>query len=107
MVKSLRAASVKLVLWALAAGALHAQTDIDRERRLADLERKVHQLDPTFAPATGPIDARLAELERKVDSLLDRNRARVPPQNPAPLETVSVSGDYQQSGGGETRLPVA
>jgi len=107
MVKLLRAALVKLVLPVLAAAALHAQTDADRERRLADLERKVHQLDPTFAPAAGPIDARLAELERKVDSLLAGNRAPVPPQNPAPLETVSVTVDDQQSGGGETRLPVA
>jgi hypothetical protein len=127
MVKFIRAAAVNLLIAATAAVVLNAQTDAERERRLADLERKVRQLDPTFSPGQASIDARLAELERRVDSLLatspvaplvptpvsaavEKNvQLPTPPvgSDQAPLQTVSVSGDYQKSSEGETRLPVA
>jgi hypothetical protein len=100
-----------LVFAAIATVVLNAQTDADRERRLADLERKVRQLDPTFTPAVTSLDGRLAELEKKVDSLLAGGRTPAPATpaapDPTPLQTVSVTGDYQKSDEGETRLPVA
>ena len=64
MVKLILETAVKVSLViALSATAL-AQTDADRERRLADLERKLRQLDPSFAvPVTDSVDARLSAQE--------------------------------------------
>jgi len=113
MVKSIRAASINLLMALAAAAILHAQTDADRERRLAELERKVRQLDPGFSPGQGAIDIRLAELEQRVDRLLAAGTAVAASPAPVssasqtPLQTVSVSGDYQKSAEAETRLPVA
>jgi hypothetical protein len=95
----------------------------DRERRLIELERKLRQLDPTFGTAAaGNFDDRLAALERALDHLVAAARqppvatpapasasqpAAMPERAPAPLQPVSVTGDAQSSGEGETNLPVA
>jgi hypothetical protein len=72
--------------------ALHAQTDADRDRRLAELERKVRQLDPNYIPPpSSTFDARLEALEQTVSRLLAPPPALLPPPGPDP----------------ETRLPVA
>src|SRR5215475_8776827 len=122
MVKLFISVSVKLAIIPLFCSALPAQTDADRERRLAELERKMRQVDPTFAPAVGAsIDIRLSDLERKMDALLEAGNSK-PANSPSaiaeqpapgaslnqsPLQQVSVAGDYQRSGEAETRLPVS
>jgi hypothetical protein len=119
MVKLITVATVILTgsFWA----PLHGQTDADRERRLVELERKIRQLDPTYASprAAADFDQRLQELERAVDRLLAGSQATrtapdspsaagaLQPQSTSPLQPVSVTGDYQASGDAETRLPVA
>jgi hypothetical protein len=126
MVKPFRIAAVKCLVWMTAVVLLSAQTDADRERRLTDLERKVRQLDPSFTPSKLPsIEIRLAELEQRVNALLAASHAM--PQAPAatfeqaatpqslpgatadqaPLQPILITGDYQKSDEGETRLPVA
>src|SRR5262249_49014800 len=122
MVNHFASASIKLLLVIVSCVVVRAQTDADRERRISDLERKMRQLDPGFSPANAAsIDIRLAELERRMEGLLDRSRAAPsdtvtatreqpsPEANPsqAPLQQVSVSGDYKNSSEGETRLPVS
>jgi hypothetical protein len=115
--------AVKCLLPLLLSWALLGQTDADRERRLFDLEQKIQQLDPTFKPTvSASVDERLSALERSIDALLSARRptATAPassasqgPPPPAsapsatPLQTISVIGDGQSSGEGETRLPVA
>jgi hypothetical protein len=98
-----------------------AQSDL--ERRVAELERKMQSLDPSYrAPAsTADLTARLEALEQKMTVLLAaRDSMPTPPDPPAPqppqppqavpaaaLQQVSITGDFQSSGEGETRLPVA
>jgi hypothetical protein len=117
MVKYWVEATVKAV-WILALiTPVAAQTDADRERRLAELERKLGELDPTFrARLPAGFEERLAAAERKLDELLAARQAPPAPSASAPpapgasppaLETVSVTGDYQASEESETRLPVA
>ena len=69
-------------------GGLTAQTDVDRERRLAELERKV------------------SELQQQIDRLLGSKAVAPTVADPSPLQNVSVTGD-RKSGDTETRLPVA
>lgn len=121
MVKLTGIATVICVLTAFPGTPLHGQTDADRDRRLAELERKIRQLDPAYVPpAAANFDQRLEELERVVDRLVAGSQpaARPAPDSPpapgaqpaqggAPLQPVSVTGDYQTSGDSETRLPVA
>jgi hypothetical protein len=96
------------------------QTDTDRDRRLAELERKIRQLDPTYVgPMATTFDQRLEHLERTVERLLAGPAkpspvaeapvvaAAVQPQATQGLQAVSVPGDSQSSGVGETRLPLA
>jgi hypothetical protein len=89
----------------------------DLERRVQALEEKMRQLDPAFRSGTAQSDleTRLAVLEKKMDSLL-AVKAPVPtapvtppvePPTTSPVQAVSITGDYQASGEGETRLPVA
>ena len=112
MVKSWRRIAFNVLLFAYLIIPAYSQTDTDRERRLATLEEKIRTLDPTFA-STGSFDERLAIAEQKIDELLNRKTAVGPAAEPAPasatapLQPVSISGDYQTSGEGETRLPVS
>jgi hypothetical protein len=101
--------------------SLHGQTDADRERRLAELENKVRQLDPAYVPAAtaATFDQRLQDLERAVDRLLAKSQQpgtatdpqsvarELLPQDIPPLQPVSVTGDYETSADTETSLPVA
>lgn len=110
-------------------GAAMAQSAADLERRISGLERKMKILDPSFAPATEQILAqRLQDLESKMDAMLAArtvpSATRVPalaavthaqpaPNQPSslpapstPLQTVSITGDFQTSPDSETRLPV-
>jgi hypothetical protein len=121
MVKQIMIATVMLASAGFVLTApLHGQTDADRDRRLAELERKVRQLDPAFVspPSAASFDQRLQELERAVDRLL-ANAPHSPPagdslpaaasppaQATPPLQPVSVTGDYQMSAESQT-LPVA
>ena len=109
---------VKLALAIMLAFPLQGQTDSDRERRLQELERKVRQLDPSYvAPVSASFDERLDELGRLVDQLLTARSSKtesttssvgtIPQQRTVPLQTISVTGDYQSSPEGETRLPIA
>jgi hypothetical protein len=126
MVNSIRATSVKFACILCLTLPLLSQTDTDRERRLAELERKIKLLDPAFSRADGAdFNQRLLAAERKIDQLLGPSQSQtaaepgvptppvtissnVAPVAPtAPLQAVSVSGDYQASGEGETRLPVS
>jgi hypothetical protein len=115
--------AVKWVLPLVLSSVLLAQTDADRERRLVELERKIRELDPNLKRApSGSFDDRLAALERSIDELLSARQSAqpaasaaatllptgaLPAPNTSPLQTVSVTGDAQSSGEGETRLPVA
>lgn len=122
MVNTPLGTTVKLLCVLLLGTGLSAQTDADRERRLSELERKIRLLDPAFTQqANIDFDQRLLAAERKIDDLLG---AGTQPQNvsvatiPAgnspqattpttPLQALAVTGDYQTSGEGETRLPVS
>ena len=111
---------VKLLLGLSLCSFLQAQSPPDLADRITELERKMRLLDPTFQTALLPValDRRVQDLEAKLDSLLAL-RLPAPPRDPvvaaaqptstpaAPLQTVSISGDFQNSANGETRLPVA
>jgi hypothetical protein len=124
MVNFLPATAVKIIMLAGVTTVLFAQTDADRDRRLTELERKIGLLDPTFKSATAAFDQRLAAAEQKIEQLLSSRAAAEPPAaglpivpaeaanaalpaSAGPLQAVSISGDYQTSGEGETRLPVS
>src|SRR5690349_18432262 len=109
MVNALGATAIKCLAGAAFVLALGAQTDADRERRLADLESKMRRLDPEFSPQTGAtVDSRLSDLELRLDALLARTSAATPPAvETNPLQPLSVTGDAQKSEEHETRLPVA
>jgi len=121
--------AVCMIGLALAAAA-QAQDLSGLERRVVELEHKMRQLDPSFQAPETDLLARIEALERRMELLLAARpappaadsppsaaapgaaqpppapAARVP-VTPLPLQPVSVSGDYQASGQGETRLPVA
>jgi hypothetical protein len=108
MVNVRRLALVKYLLFISLTASAPGQTNDERERRLADLERKIQQLDPSYsARVTDSFDQRLAELEQRVDKLLSVNRPAVPPAAQTPIQAISITGDYSKSEDGETRLPVA
>ena len=97
-----------LSLGALACFLLDAQPPPDLASRVAELERKMRELDPTFQSAAD-LDKRVAALELKVESLIAAKRlpeAGVPVAS-QPLQPISTSGDYQKAADSETRLPVA
>ncbi|MFN0169706.1 MAG: hypothetical protein ACKV22_25055 [Bryobacteraceae bacterium] len=102
------------------------QPPTDLERRVAELEEKMRLVDPAFGR-----ESRASDLSRRIE-LLEKKMAEVhaamrpapaPPPSPpvvdappapppvqaagAGLMPVSVTGDYQASPEGETRLPVA
>ncbi len=123
MVNTLAKALVKVAASAVVFASLsYGQTDADRDRRLAELERKVRILDPSFKTDAATFDERLGALEKRIDELLAKSapatspavesaatQTLLPQPVPAkpPLEAISVQGDYQQSLEGETRLPVS
>ena len=97
------------------------------ERRVAELEDKMRLVDPAFGRESRASDLsrRLELLEKKMAEVLEARQPAVEaralpslpataPPTPTPaqpagpgLVPVSVTGDYQGSPGGETRLPVA
>ena len=99
-----------------------AQSPSEIERRVAELEEKMKVIDPAFGKETSGKDllTRLDRLETKLNGILAAKEPQpapvaaasvvagpvVPAQGPA-LTPVSVTGDYQASPTGETRLPVA
>jgi hypothetical protein len=99
--------------------SLQAQTPGDVERRIAELEEKMRLIDPAFGRDNRALDLahRLQALEMKMDEVLTIRAAAEPSQpaaTPQParetstaITQVSVAGDYESSGEGETRLPVA
>jgi len=111
-----------LFMVALGFSTVHAQNPPDLGKRLADLERKMKQLDPAFVPAPElTLTQRLDALEARMDQALTARAAvaaQAAPPTPPPsaftpaqaspaLQPVSVSGDFQTAAGSETRLPVA
>ena len=124
MVNLIPVTVVKLICVLLLTAPAFSQTDAVW-RRIAEVERKIKLLDPSFSQAPGAgFDQRLLAAEGKIDQLLNSGvsqKAATPaastplavPSNAStgapvsPLQDVSVSGDYQTSGEGETRLPVS
>lgn len=111
-------------MFSLAIVALHpivnAQVPSDLERRVAELEEKMRLIDPAFGKGSSAQDLlkRLDQLEQKMDTVLGKSTlppamapavAAAAPTQPqtSGLVPVSVTGDYQTSPNGETRLPVA
>lgn len=101
-----------------------AQTPAELEKRLADLERKMKVLDPSFVPEAGlSLAQRLDALEARMDKAISAKAAGLatPPEpvdQPAPppllpsqpgpaLQPIVVTGDFQKAADAETRLPVA
>ena len=91
-----------------------AQQPTDLERRVEELERRLRALDPSFTTAD-PADlrARVEALEKKLDILAAAKEPRSAPPATAPaqpaaaIQPVSITGNFQTSSDGETRLPVA
>ncbi len=99
-----------LLLILLLAPAVHGQTPSDIEHRLAELERKMSALDPSFQPGVAPAIAdRVKLLEAKMEELLQGklSLAAAPAVAQSPLQPVAITGDYQRAADTETRLPVA
>ncbi len=91
MVNSWHGIAFKLLLFACLTCPAHSQTDADRERRLAELERKIRILEPSFA-STGTFDDRLAIAERKIDELLNREKRVEVAAAPAPARCAATAG---------------
>ena len=95
----------------VAAAALYAQAPGDLERRVATLEAQMRQLDPAYRTDAVELSARVAQLEKKMDEMLGARQTvtvATPPSEPTRgITQVAVTGDYQASEDGETRLPVA
>jgi hypothetical protein len=89
-----------------------AQNSPGVDKRLAELERKMKMLDPSFVSAgESELLDRLKILEARMDAAL---AAKAPPPaapvqlaTPQPLQPVSVTGDFQQAADTELRLPVS
>src|SRR5262245_10321563 len=103
-----------LVVLLLGIGLAQAQTAPTHEQRITELEQKMRLLDPAFASTSAAnLTQRLEALEKRMGELLrDRPAAATAPSAgppsalqpaAAPITPVSVSGDFQTSGGGETR----
>lgn len=107
-----------LLFLALGLSVVAAQSPIDPERRLAELERKMKLLDPSFVPAAGlTLAQRMDALEARLDSALSaksgegaaplQSFAQAAPSPVPALQPVSITGDFQKATDSETRLPVA
>ncbi len=118
-----------LLILVIGSGAVSAQSPAELERRVSDLERKMRVLDPSFTPATEQVLVqRVQDLESKIVAILAGREASrgaatpsvaavsapallpAPPSSlpapSAPLQPVSITGDFQTSPDTETRLPV-
>lgn len=119
----LRAALTLMLALDLTAQQVTPPPATELEQRIADLERKMKEIDPSFGlePATG-LAARIRRLEEKMATIQAAAKPAEPPQSPtAPvppspadlpvssggLQNVTVSGDYQKAPDSETRLPIA
>jgi hypothetical protein len=116
-----------LLFPALSLAFASAQSQPSVEQRIADLERRMKTLDPTFVPSPDlSVLQRLQALETRMDAALAAKTQQVaaeasppPPAKPPapvvsalappgpPLQPVSITGDFQKSPDTETRLPVA
>lgn len=94
----------------------YGQVSPNIEQRLGELERKIKLLDPAFRTESDNLNDRLKLLEAKIDQLVKLQSEPEPaPVQPVvaaapvvtPLQPVSITGDFQKAGDGETRLPVA
>lgn len=87
------------------------QTPSDYERRIAELEAKVRELDQKLSAVLGNPTFAAAATSAPSASIQTAPVQVVPVSGPAlsalPIVPVSVSGDYQKSLNAETRLPVA
>ena len=103
MVKCIAKATVFLIAIQL----LTAQVSTDFERRLADLEKKMQQLDPSYKPldAAANLELRFARLEALVSELLTKKSPIVAATVEPSVVAVPVSSPLEPTG--ETRLPVA
>ena len=95
-----------LTLFLLFLSVTAAQSLPDLERRVAELERRLATLAKTEQTQSPPADlaARVEALERRLDALLTPG---APASPELPFKPISVTGDFQASADGETRLPVA
>ena len=89
---------------------LYAQVSPDFERRLADLENRMRQIDPAFQLSATPdtLEARLSKLEATFSALLAKQQPT--PQTlalTAPVTKVIPTSMPPPSANEETRLPVA
>jgi hypothetical protein len=122
MVNFQKATAVNFMAFILIALPVAGQDDIRREQRLAEIERKLTILDPSFQPQkNADLDQRLQAAEHVLDALLaartvpERSTAATPvvkppnaPAQPAtPLQPLAISGDYQTSEDAEAKLPVS
>src|SRR5262249_17799795 len=97
-----------LIMVFLAVEAL-AQTPGDYERRIAELEAKVRDLDQKLAAVMGnPAFAGAAVPAPVVQAApVQTSTVSGPAMSALPIVPVSVSGDYQKVINTETRMPVA
>ena len=106
-----------LCVWGLVALPPHlpAQDPQSLEFRVLQVEKRLKQLDPSFAAVEHEAAAaRLTRIEAKLESLLAATSvaaAVLPMPPPTPpvtgLSSTSVTGGYESSPDTETRLPVA
>lgn len=90
MVNNSCATAVKFLVFLWVTTLAFAQSDADRERRLADLERKIALLDAAFEQAlSAHFDQRLAAAEQKIEQLLAQQRPATSSTETAPLSTAA------------------
>ena len=100
MVNALRVTAIKCLAGAAFVLVLGAQTDADRERRLADLESKMRRLDPSFLRKPAPPWIHGSpDLERRLDVFPAAHEPSPVFHRPKliRLQPLSVTGDAQKS----------
>ncbi len=97
MVNHLIHTAVKLFCLLLLTVPVFAQTDLARERRLAELERRIVLLDPGFSQTSGSdFDLRLLAAERKIEQLLSSGGSQkaiieTPPSSPSTVVPLALA----------------
>lgn len=130
IVKFCLAIGLTLLLWALSIEVVYSQGSPDLQQRIADLEAKMRQLDPSFGQTSKDPDLqqRIEILEQHMaELLLKQQPIKAPVVSPQqgkldpksgslaastikeslPLEPVFVRADYEGPQDEETHLPVA